>query len=990
MLKKNHVAVAVTLALGAAGVEAATTNTASTVPNVLITGSNVGLGNISLAEGGAGQLSNTSPQDTFYVQLPTGVSFHSGATVTADPSDTTMKLADGTRSNVGVGGAAVAATLTDTDGDSKYDRATWSVNTQSAGSNTILIEHIDVDVASTVAAGDITVTIGSNTPGNPGLTAGTVVNGRAVVAGTTNELTATAPNALIGGNGQSAGTVLITETASGTLATDKTVTITLPSGVTFSSGATVTATSTNMDVANASTSASGTTDQAAISSDNRTATFYVTTASSSGNVGQLSIDLSGKIDLLSTVSAGAINATIGGTASVTAGTVQIATAASGSTTASAVDSASLSSSPAGRSAVSVSNIKIAENFGNVVSDDGNHTITLTLPDGVTFSAIPSFVNRAGTAGSLADPTGYQTSTITIPVSSAASTYVDTYTISNLKVNIGSSVASGSLAVAIAGNTGSGVDAASVNVLNVVDSSVAVAANSTIPTRGIGASGQAIGSFTITESVVSALLANGYTVTATLPSGVTWASAPTATYTGGSTFAMSNTATLSSDKQTATFNVSAASSGTTGATITVSGSVDIASTVSAGDISATVGGTAGASGTVTVATAAQATSISASNLTQLTAGTPTQSVGKLKITEAYSGAISQGKSFRVILPAGMAWSDNSVSVSTATVDGTGTAITNSGWSAASPATTFNTNDTLVITAPSTLSGAASAVTVTLPKVNVQSSASEGTVNATVVDGDTTGANGAGVIGGSLAIAQIGAAATMEASSSTVTINNTGSSTVTISGGTGTYSIATASDTAVATAEISGDTLTITGVAPGTTSVVVTDNAATPQTVTVNITVQQQAVLPDTGTPGSLDGTPTSATISAGATNNSGADQTLTGGSFAATDSVDVTATINVDPNDVGQDGSILIVAGLKQGADAPVMWYMKDSTGAWLPWDGNPGGLLANDGPRALAASESVSVATGLTGLTGDFQVFVGYEVGSNIIYSSTPITFTVQ
>ncbi|GAB6042634.1 beta strand repeat-containing protein [Endothiovibrio diazotrophicus] len=982
MMKKNHVAVAVTLALGAAGVQAATTNSAATVPNVLIGGSAVTLGNIQLIEGGAGQLSATSPSNTVYIQLPTGVSF-SDTTVTAAVSNT----AAGTVLSSG------SATLEDTDGDSKNDRATWTIGTASAVAATILISSIDVNVASTVAAGDISVSIASKTPGNPGLTSGSVVSGRAVTAGTTNELTTTAPNVHIGGTAQVGGTLLITESATGTLASGKTITVSLPTGVSF--GAKPTATPTNMDIG----ATANTAQAATMSSDSRTATWTVASggASTGSSVGQLSIPMA-NLTVGATVAAGAINATIGGTGSVTAGDVQIATAATGSTTSSAVNT-TLGKTPAGRNAVTASNILIKENFGEVVSDAGSSTVTLTLPDGVTFAAQPVFTpSVASAAATVSSSIGFQTSTITIPVpnSTATDTTTTTYTVSGLSVNVASSVSAGDLSVAIAGSTGSGVTAASVAVLTVVDSSVTVTANTTIPTVGIGASGQGIGEFTIKEDVASALLANSSTITLALPAGVTWSAAPTVSATGSMGL---GTVTLSSDSQTATVPVSTASS--SAATITVSGSISVASTVSAGDIAVTIGGTAGASGTATVATAAQGTTTAVSSITSLTAGTPTQSIGTLSVTESFQGAIAASGQFRVVLPTGLTWATATPAVTTAltgssgtklvaTVDTansySGTTTTGANWEF-ERATTFSSNDTLIIRAPSTASTGATKVSFAGLKVNVASGTADGNVEVSINDGDLSATHGAGVIGSMEVVAVVGTPLALSADSTDLSITTSGTGTVTLSGGVGSLSISTQPDSTVATASLVNGVLTVTPVAVGTTSVVVSDSASTPSTLTINITVSQVMTPPDTGTPATLSGNPTNATIAAGVSDDSGASYSLTG-SFAAADSLDVTGSIAIDPNDVGQQGSILVVAALDQGAG--MMWFMKDSTGAWQMWDGQVSNLIAADGPRTLAATETVSVATGLSGLPGTFDVFVGYEVGGEIVYNTTPVHFVVE
>lgn len=103
------------------------------------------------------------------------------------------------------------------------------------------------------------------------------------------------------------------------------------------------------------------------------------------------------------------------------------------------------------------------------------------------------------------------------------------------------------------------------------------------------------------------------------------------------------------------------------------------------------------------------------------------------------------------------------------------------------------------------------------ITVTSNAGNATIPVVLTITNGTGAGGLTVNPSSLSV-QAGAAVTSA-----------------ISDGTTPYSILTQPDSAKATAAISGTTLTVTGVAAGSTSVVVKDNASTPRTVTVPITV-----------------------------------------------------------------------------------------------------------------------------------------------------------
>ncbi|GAB6040918.1 hypothetical protein JCM17961_15920 [Endothiovibrio diazotrophicus] len=141
------------------------------------------------------------------------------------------------------------------------------------------------------------------------------------------------------------------------------------------------------------------------------------------------------------------------------------------------------------------------------------------------------------------------------------------------------------------------------------------------------------------------------------------------------------------------------------------------------------------------------------VTRLVVGGRNQAVGNLVLTEPVARSFSSGGSFRVVLPSHVTWVSGQINVNTQVTGGNGAPVTATGWSG-SKATTFSLNDTLVITFPRVNGDeGASEVTITLPLVDVSAAISIGAVSAVVVDGDLSGANGAGLIGGALTLAQV---------------------------------------------------------------------------------------------------------------------------------------------------------------------------------------------------------------------------------------------
>jgi len=146
------------------------------------------------------------------------------------------------------------------------------------------------------------------------------------------------------------------------------------------------------------------------------------------------------------------------------------------------------------------------------------------------------------------------------------------------------------------------------------------------------------------------------------------------------------------------------------------------------------------------------------------------------------------------------------------------------------------------------------------------------------------------------------------------------------------------------------------------------------------------LSDTGVSTLSSGT-TDASISGGV-GKSGEDKGLNG-VFSTSDALTAAAIIKIDSSDVGSAIDLLALAGLDQGSG--VMWSQKNISGAWETWDGTTSNLVAAEEIEVAKSTHTINVVQGLTGLTGSFTIFVGYRnSGGEIIYNSTPITFTVK
>lgn len=105
-----------------------------------------------------------------------------------------------------------------------------------------------------------------------------------------------------------------------------------------------------------------------------------------------------------------------------------------------------------------------------------------------------------------------------------------------------------------------------------------------------------------------------------------------------------------------------------------------------------------------------------------------------------------------------------------------------------------------------------------------------------------------------------------------------------------------------------------------------------------------------------------------------------------DQLSLTATIVTAPQDVGRPGELFLVA-IYSGAA-----WMKNGSGAWVPWDRRFTSLVplrtVNGG---LSATIPVTVVKGLHGLPGDFRVYLGYRnADDQLLYTANPFAFSVQ
>lgn len=124
----------------------------------------------------------------------------------------------------------------------------------------------------------------------------------------------------------------------------------------------------------------------------------------------------------------------------------------------------------------------------------------------------------------------------------------------------------------------------------------------------------------------------------------------------------------------------------------------------------------------------------------------------------------------------------------------------------------------------------------------------------------------------------------------------------------------------------------------------------------------------------------AAFSIGATADKGASF---GSTFKLNQAVKIVGDIKIAPEHVNKKGDIYIVASYNG------TWFMKNASG-WVPWNLSIAGLEKYKAVEKLPAIQSPVVQDGITGLLGNFSVYLGYGVEDDLNYSKTPFNFTVK
>lgn len=676
-------------------------------------------------------------------------------------------------------------------------------------------------------------------------------------------------------------------------------------------------------------------------------------------------------------SVGAQGVTVAGSAGVSGKANLVSVKANGSSAALATGAKVTTIVKGGKQAQTLPKITITENFdSDAIGAAGTKTITITAGTGLSFVANQTATLTISDGGATIGNGGTSTaSVIVLNMTDASGT--KTITISGIKATAS---ATGDLSLTVGGanidalygpkgdviTVASGVDVGSVTVSAASATKAKVGPKSTgINSRAVKLSESTYGSISTKNASTSTV--DGVTTTTaayiklSMTNAVMTGVAISEDYTGSTEPTLSCAAQAGS---TGVYicSVTAESSKLTTGTETVTITPTWKSDGAVGDVvSLQLDGNAGVSGSVDLADISVTTAASTGVVPQVTIGSAdTQTIAPITIARNFNGGLTVG-SFRLIAPAGVKFASN-------------TFTTAGGSTATVTASTFNTNDTLVIATPTTPS-----VTFTA-KVIVSADVAAGDVTFDLVDGNIDGDNKTGLTAESVNAAYAVDKITALSGGADISVGANFSSTNAITGGVGTKT-ATSSATGVATVAVDGDSITVTGVAAGAATITVTDALGATDAVAVTVTAAAQTAA-KAGK--ALDGSdlPAGTAFSAGASADGGATQAT---EFTTADTVEIVATVEVGTDIQGEAGAIHVALMTKSGSDTSFSFLNED--GNYETWDisGLPG---VHIDAEALAASYNISLYTGELA-AGTYRFALAYSSGGNVYYTGKAITLTV-
>jgi len=633
-------------------------------------------------------------------------------------------------------------------------------------------------------------------------------------------------------------------------------------------------------------------------------------------------------------------------------------------------------------------IDITENFaGDTITVGGTGTITLTPGTGLKFGATNTITVSAGFT--LEAPTASISATtgkMTLTLGHAAGSATKTVTISGIKATATSS-ATGDLSMTVGSPSDPDKSTAPNNSL-VVGKAVAlgtvtVAGPKTLSTTGPSASA-VTSTITFKESTYGALSQAAKTQVQDAFFRITPNAAEIkaitisySNYDVGKTPTIGVTQACAAETNVTTkawiCKVEGESSKVTPTTSTISIAINYAATKDAvigGKITMTIDGNSNVSGTADVANVGLATTATKTKgvITDVKPGnTDSVAFAKVTIEEKFPGAVTANKYFRLLAPQGVAFQDVSATLSSSP-----------GINTATITSTFNPNDTLVMSTKTT-------ATVVFTPRGILASGNTGFQPFTLIDGDIEGKRKSGISGETIMLAYGDGTLEKLDAGENAAVNVGFAVQNTVKGGLNmgdyVYSVKS-SDATIGSPTISAaGVVTVTGKKAGNATITVTDGLNATDTYVV--TVGTGATQPN-ATKGAVPASST-ATFTSGASSDGGTSYAT---EFTTADDVTLVGTVNIAVADQGKDGEIYVAVLSKFDSGSTVLAYI-DEAGNPQTWDQTIAGLGSHIVAAPLGASYNVIIYSG-TLTAGTYRVALAYSTeDGHFVYTDKAMVITV-
>lgn len=103
--------------------------------------------------------------------------------------------------------------------------------------------------------------------------------------------------------------------------------------------------------------------------------------------------------------------------------------------------------------------------------------------------------------------------------------------------------------------------------------------------------------------------------------------------------------------------------------------------------------------------------------------------------------------------------------------------------------------------------------------------------------------------------------------------------------------------------------------------------------------------------------------------------------ATADTIAISAVIRPEAAHVGRPGNLYLVV-----MTAPGQFIMKNQSGAFVPWNGDAATLTPASTSASLAQQQALDVFTGVLGIAGEFNIFLGYSGADRVLhYTPSPL-----